>query len=179
MELRLKIPVSTEVGFVALLQLAAAAVLVPHCLAAVPEAEPVHVLVAANAPELKQAKDPIATRATAAARAKRVKIRRREKRSERLMGESLYQGKRTGGRSTCESICVTARLKLGVSRKPESHKIQKGTNRAWVGTDRDFWDETGAQAGTNPRREVRTTPRPHPSPPRQADRGDPLAGQPW
>jgi len=82
----LKIPVSTEVGFVAGLQLAAAAVLVPHCLAAVPEAEPVQFLVAANASELKQAKDPIATRATAAARAKRVGIRSREKRSERLMG---------------------------------------------------------------------------------------------
>jgi len=82
----LKTPVSTELGFVALLQFAAAAVLVPHCLAAVPEAEPVHVLVAANASELKQAKDPIATRATAAARAKRVGIRSREKRSERLMG---------------------------------------------------------------------------------------------
>ena len=87
----LKIPASTEVGFVAGLQLFAAAVLVLHCPlveTAVPEAEPVQFLGAANASELKQAKDPIATRATAAARAKRVGIRSREKRSERLMGGS-------------------------------------------------------------------------------------------
>jgi hypothetical protein len=31
----------------------------------------------------------------------------------------------------------------------------KGTNRAWVGTNRDFWDESGAPDGTNPPREVR------------------------
>ncbi len=92
----LKTPVSPEVGFAAGLQLAAAAVLVPHCPLAVPEAVPIQFLGAANAPELKQAKDPIATRATAAARAKRVGIRSREKRSERLMGGSV-PGERKGG----------------------------------------------------------------------------------
>ena len=85
----LKTPVSPEFGFAAGLQLAAAAVLVPHCPLAMPEAVPIQFLVAANASELKQAKDPIATRATAAARAKRVGIRSREKRSERLMGGSV------------------------------------------------------------------------------------------
>ena len=98
----LKTPASTEVGFVAGLQLAAAAVLVPHCPLAVPEAVPVQFLVAANASELKQAKDPIATRATAAARAKRVGIRRREKQSERLIGGSV-PGERKGGPKRCDA----------------------------------------------------------------------------
>ena len=102
MELELKIPQSFEVGFVAGLQLAAAAVLVPHCLAAVPEAVPVQFLVAANASELKQAKHPIATRATAAARAKRAGIRSREQRNERLMGGSV-PGERKGGPKRCDA----------------------------------------------------------------------------
>jgi hypothetical protein len=43
---------------------------------------------------------------------------------------------------------------LQAPRSPRSNKTQKGTNRAWAGTNRDFWDETGAMAGTNQRREV-------------------------
>ena len=36
--------------------------------------------------------------------------------------------------------------------------FDEGTNRAQTGTNRDFWDESGALAGTNPPREV---PLPH------------------
>jgi hypothetical protein len=28
-----------------------------------------------------------------------------------------------------------------------TREVQKGTNRAWVGTNRDFWDESGAGLG--------------------------------
>jgi len=46
------------------------------------------------------------------------------------------------------------RAVLQPPRSPRSLKTQKGTNRAQAGTNRDFWDESGAMAGTNPRREV-------------------------
>ena len=132
----LKTPASTEVGFVAGLQLAAAAVLVPHCLAAVPEAVPVQFLVAANASELKQAKDPIATRATAAARAKRVGIRRREQRSERLMGGSV-PGERKGGPKRCDAAlsdfpAVHIAYQIPLFPKHSSARAPVRSDNTWV-----------------------------------------------
>jgi hypothetical protein len=52
---------------------------------------------------------------------------------------------------------------------PQPRDPQNVTNRAWVGTNRDFWDESGAPAGTNPRREV--------PPPRALARPAPPSGQ--
>ena len=71
-EFALKIALSAAVGFVdgGLLQLGAKIEAVPHFPAAVPDAVPVHVRLAANVSELTQATVPIATRASASVRAK-------------------------------------------------------------------------------------------------------------
>jgi len=72
-EVALKIPVSAEVGFPAAvppLQFEAKTRAVPHLVCAVPVLTGVHVLLAANASVPKLATEPIATRATATARAK-------------------------------------------------------------------------------------------------------------